>query len=93
MQTAPAAVDVEAAAAAVEAELDAQEWNMQEIERIQEAQVRAPAPLLLLPAGTCPLRMRASCSRSCPELPCLLLLLAAGTRPLRMPAPCSRICP
>ena len=30
--------EVEAAAAAVEAELDAQEWNMQEIERIQEEQ-------------------------------------------------------
>ena len=46
-QTAPAAVDVEAAAAAVEAELGAQEWNMQEIERMQEAQVMRPWGFLL----------------------------------------------
>ena len=32
-------MEVELATAAVEAELDAQEWNMQEIERIQEEQV------------------------------------------------------
>jgi hypothetical protein len=38
-QVAPSRLDVEAAAAAVEAELDAQEWNMQEIERIQDEQV------------------------------------------------------
>lgn len=39
-------MDVEAAAAAVEAELDAQEWNMQEIERIQEEQVRRSPEVL-----------------------------------------------
>ena len=38
MQQAAITSEVEAAAAAVEAELDAQEWNMQEIERIQEEQ-------------------------------------------------------
>lgn len=38
MQQAAINAEVEAAAAAVEAELDAQEWNMQEIERIQEEQ-------------------------------------------------------
>jgi hypothetical protein len=32
-------IDLEAAAAAVEAQLDQQEWNMQEIERIQQEQV------------------------------------------------------
>ena len=45
-QTAPATMDVEAATAAVEAELDAQEWNMAEIERAQEAQVNCRAPFL-----------------------------------------------
>lgn len=39
-QQAAITAEVEAAAAAVEAELDAQEWNMQEIERIQEEQAR-----------------------------------------------------
>ena len=38
MQQAAITAEVETAAAAVEAELDAQEWNMQEIERIQEEQ-------------------------------------------------------
>ena len=38
VQQAAITAEVEAAAAAVEAELDAQEWNMQEIERIQEEQ-------------------------------------------------------
>lgn len=42
LQTQPAAVDVEAATAAVEQELDAQEWNIQEIERLQQEQVRMP---------------------------------------------------
>ncbi len=49
-------MDVEAAAAVVEAELDAQEWNMQEIERIQEEQARPPlAPMAPLPdpGGAC----------------------------------------
>ena len=41
MQQAAINAEVEAAAAAVEAELDAQEWNMQEIERIQEEQASA----------------------------------------------------
>lgn len=40
VQQAAINTEVEAAAAAVEAELDAQEWNMQEIERIQEEQAR-----------------------------------------------------
>ena len=40
-QQAAITAEVEAAAAAVEAELDAQEWNMQEIERIQEEQACA----------------------------------------------------
>ena len=39
VQSKPADVDVEAVTAAVEQELDAQEWNMQEIERQQQAQV------------------------------------------------------
>ena len=38
VQQAAINTEVEAAAAAAEAELDAQEWNMQEIERIQEEQ-------------------------------------------------------
>ena len=38
LQQAAINAEVEAAAASVEAELDAQEWNMQEIERIQEEQ-------------------------------------------------------
>ena len=41
VQQAAINAEVEAAAAAVEAELDAQEWNMQEIERIQEEQASA----------------------------------------------------
>jgi formate hydrogenlyase subunit 6/NADH:ubiquinone oxidoreductase subunit I len=40
LQVAALQIDVEAAAAAVEAQLDQQEWNMQEIERIQEEQVK-----------------------------------------------------
>lgn len=44
LQQAAINVEVEAAAAAVEAELDAQEWNMQEIERIQEEQASHPLP-------------------------------------------------
>ena len=39
LQQAAITTEVELATAAVEAELDAQEWNMQEIERIQEEQV------------------------------------------------------
>ena len=45
LQQAAITTEVEAAAAAVEAELDAQEWNMQEIERIQEEQA---SPMSLL---------------------------------------------
>ena len=43
MQSQPADVDVEAVTAAVEQELDAQEWNMQEMERQQQAQVQTAA--------------------------------------------------
>ena len=39
LQQAALSMEVELATAAVEAELNAQEWNMQEIERIQEEQV------------------------------------------------------
>ena len=50
VQSKPADVDVEAVTAAVEQELDAQEWNMQEIERQQQAQARIPG-WALLPAA------------------------------------------
>lgn len=50
---------MEAVTAAVEQELDAQEWNMQEMERMQQAQVcpslpaHAPIRLSRFPGDTC----------------------------------------
>ena len=58
-------MDVEAAAAAVEAELDAQEWNMQEIERIQEEQVRSSPEALALSHLALHMQRQALAARPC----------------------------